>query len=153
MLTEQEKRAITETGVIPPSRLASLVFALNAQADDARMAASREPRDSQLGAALRGKSLAYRDAAIMLRQVMNGSALHPRSYSTAKQRARDAHARRKRVSEDDTVVIEEVPGSHVYTRVPISSLPASDLVAPAETSPDVEPKRRSLLRGRSLRKV
>lgn len=94
MLTNQDRQVYEETGLIPPDRLRALQHALRALSADAREASRLHDKDSQFAAALRGKKLAYAEAAHMIDHILNGQALHPRRYSSASRKSREWGTRR-----------------------------------------------------------
>lgn len=87
MLTTADRAVREQTGLVTPDRLRALAYALDHDAADARAAAHAEGIDERLAAALRGKSIAYREAAAMARSLLAGNGLRPRRWSTARRRA------------------------------------------------------------------
>jgi hypothetical protein len=96
VLTEKDKQLIADTGMVPPGRLNALTHALRSLGADAGLAAAEhaDGPKSHAAAALRGKRAAYFEASRMVQQILDGRALHPRSYSTDRKRAQEYAARR-----------------------------------------------------------
>lgn len=109
VLTEADKAVQAETGLIPPGRLYALRDAFRAMAaDTAQLAQDRTDTDPHLAAALRGRSLAYRDAARMADRVLDGLGLPPHRNSSIRAKGRDARLRRtlRRASAEHPITSE-----------------------------------------------
>lgn len=98
MLTNRDREIQQQTGMVSPDRLRSMHYALTQERADAIAAAKALPDDAAstyAAAALRGKAKGYQEAAAMVAHILEGHALHARSWSSTRRRNREHAALRR----------------------------------------------------------
>lgn len=97
MLTQREIETYQQTGLIPPERLHALIHALRARSEDVRVKSRvfRDRGESHFGAAMSGRALAYKEAAVLVQQILDGYPMRPRKDSSTKARSRAWRLSRK----------------------------------------------------------